>query len=228
MRSREAETLSDWLASVLELGDVCLNIGASTRHFREVDQPHIKTRFLDPLEARGVRFVHCDLKPDEGVDETGDVLDPAFRERLKKHGAQLIVCSNLLEHLTDPKAFADACADLVSPGGYAAFTVPFKYPYHADPIDTMFRPSPEELAAMLPAGWTVVRSQALVDGTYWSDLRKRGNPFLLALRHAARVALPFYRPGQWRGMASRLTFLLRPYRVSMVLAKKTGRPINSV
>jgi len=220
MRPEEAETLAGWVRELaLPSGSVCLNIGSSTAHFREEEQPHINARFIAPLEAAGLRFVHCDMKAASGVDEVGDILDPRFRVTLKRHRARLLVCSNLLEHLTDPKAFALACGDLLVEGGYGLFTVPSSYPYHPDPIDTMLRPSPEELAAFLP-GWTVMKARELKTGSYWQDLKKTGSPINRLARHAARVALPFYRPHTWRTNASRLLWLFRPYRVSLALLKK--------
>jgi hypothetical protein len=32
-------------------------------------------------------------------------------------------------------------------------TGPYNYPYHADPIDTMYRPSPKDLKKLLPFSW---------------------------------------------------------------------------
>ena len=220
MRPEEADTLTRWVRELkLERGTVCLNVGSSTRHFREIDQPHVAGRFVRPLEEDGIRFVHCDMKQADGVDEVGDILDPAFRARLKKHQAGLLVCSNLLEHLTDPEQFAQACGELVTEGGYGLFSVPSSYPYHPDPIDTMLRLKPDKLAALLP-GWAVVRAGELQAGNYWNDLKRAGSPLKRLVRHAARVALPFYRPAQWRENASRLSWLLRPYRVSIVLLEK--------
>jgi SAM-dependent methyltransferase len=220
MRPEEAEKLANW-ALELELppGATCLNIGSSTGEFRKVAQPHIQDRLIRPLEEAGVRLVHCDMKVDEGVDEVGDILDPEFRSHLKRHRAQLLICSNLLEHLEDPRAFARACGDLVVEGGYGLFSVPFSYPYHPDPIDTMLRPSPRELAEFLP-GWTLVKSGELAAGSFWEDLRKTGQPVSRLLRHTARVVMPFYRPWAWRACASRMLWLARPYRVSMVLMQK--------
>ena len=98
MRPREAETLAKWVLDLgLPAGSVCLNIGSSTKRFREVDQPHIAEKFIAPLEASGLRFIHCDMKQAAGVDEVGDILDPRFRDRLKSYQADLLVCSNLLE-----------------------------------------------------------------------------------------------------------------------------------
>lgn len=220
MRREEADTLARWVRELkLAPGTTCLNIGSSTREFREQQQPHVAERFIRPLEQDGIRFVHCDMKEAEGVDEVGDVLDPAFRDRLKRHQATLLVCSNLLEHLTDPQRFASACAELVKEGGYGIFSVPLAYPYHPDPIDTMLRVTPRQLAAMLP-DWSVVRSEEIGAGNYWRDLKESGAPLSRLIRQMARVALPFYRPGQWRANAGRLSWLFRTYRVSVVLLQK--------
>lgn len=220
MRPEEAETLAHWVRELgLAPGSTCLNIGSSTGEFREQAQPHIAERFIRPLEREGIRFVHCDMKAAEGVDEVGDILDPAFRARLREYDASLLVCSNLLEHLTDPQSFANACAELVKEGGYGLFSVPLSYPYHPDPIDTMLRLTPKQLAAMIP-GWAVVRSDEIEAGNYWRDLRASGEGLSRLIRQIGRVALPFYRPHQWRANASRLSWLGRTYRVSMVLLSK--------
>ena len=140
MRPEEADMLAQWVRELgLARGSVCLNLGSSTKAFREQAQPHIAQRFIRPLERDGIRFVHCDMKQAEGVDEIGDILDPGFRSRLRSYGASLLVCSNLLEHLTEPQRFASACGDLVNEGSYALFSVPRSYPYHPDPIDTLLR-----------------------------------------------------------------------------------------
>ncbi len=220
MRPSEARTLAGLVLGLhLKPGAVCLNVGSSTKKFREVEQPHIGREFIEPLEAAGLRFIHCDMKKAAGVDEVGDILDPDFRARLRKYDAQLLVCSNLLEHLTNPQEFAHACGELLTGGGFALFSVPSSYPYHPDPIDTMFRPTPQEITAMLP-GWSVVRTVELEVGDYRQDLRMTGKPAVTLLKHLARVMLPFYRPRHWRALASRLRWLFRPYRLSIVLLQK--------
>lgn len=222
MRPEEADTLTRWVRELgLEPGAVCLNIGSSTKEFREEQQPHVFERFIQPLESDGIRFVHSDMKQAEGVDEVGDILDPDFRERLRRYDAALLVCSNLLEHLTEPQRFANVCAQLVREGGYGLFSVPRSYPYHPDPIDTMLRLTPRQLAAMMP-DWAVVRSGEIEAGNYWRDLRASGEGLSRLVRQIGRVAMPFYRPHQWLANASRLSWLMRTYRVSIVLLQKPG------
>jgi SAM-dependent methyltransferase len=220
MRPEEAAEIARWVRDLeLPPGAVCLNIGSSTKWFRTEKQPHIDRLLFGPLEKAGLRVVHCDMKTQEGVDEVGDVLDPAVQERLRSYNADLLICSNLLEHLTDPQSFARACGSLVKPGGYGLFTVPYKYPYHADPIDTMLRPSPDELARFL-SGWQVIKAVDKPVGSYRAELAANPSPLLTLAKHIGRVLLPFYRPAHWMPLVQRLTYLFRPYRQSMLLARK--------
>jgi SAM-dependent methyltransferase len=220
MRQQEAARMAEWIGALsLARGAVCLNIGSSTERFRMHSQPHIDRLVFAPLRQSGVRVVHCDLKDDPGVDLVGDVLDSTFQAQLRSMDAQLLICSNLLEHLVDPHAFAAACASLVAPGGYALFTVPADYPFHPDPIDTLFRPSPEQLAAIFP-DWEVIESEQLACGNFWHDLKQGGAFWRKAGRHLLRLAAPFYKPRYWLASAHRLLWLVREYRVSLLLVRK--------
>lgn len=224
MRIEEARRLREWIADLaLPPRSVVLNVGSSTGDFRRRQQPHIHAELFAPLEAAGLRVIHCDLKAADGVDEVGDVLDPAFRERMRDYEADVMICSNLLEHLTDPRTFAAACGDLVKPGGHCLITVPYSYPYHPDPIDTMLRPSPQELATMLP-NFTLERAEVLESGTFIDDLNAGGRPVYVLANQLARTAMPFYRPSQWRHIAHRLLWLFRPFTVSMVQVGKPSAP----
>lgn len=212
MLPAEAQAIEAWVADLrLAPGTVCLNLGSSTSEFRSVQQPHVG-RLMTALERQGLRIVHCDLKAEAGVDEAGDLLDPTYRERLIGYRAGLLLCSNLLEHLTDPRPFAKAAGDLVAAGGYGLFTVPRSFPYHPDPIDTYFRPTPKDLASLLP-GWEQVRAEELQAGRLRLGAKE-------ATRLAARVALPFYRPDQWYSKAHQLLWLFRPFVQTMVLLRK--------
>jgi SAM-dependent methyltransferase len=116
-----------------------------------------------------VRIVNLDLKEDEGVDLVGDVLDPHFQTQLRALHPRLVMCSNLLEHLTDPVAFAHACARIVEPGGFLLITGPYCYPYHLDPIDTLYRPGPDEIRRLFP-NFRCLHEAVVPDSTYLDDL----------------------------------------------------------
>lgn len=220
MRVEEAERIAELVRRLgLPRGAVCLNIGSSTGRFREIEQPHIYQRLIAPVQAAGIRIVHCDVKPAEGVDLVGDVLDANFQDTLSAHQPDVLLCCNILEHLTDPQMFADACAKLVRPGGYMIVSVPLSYPYHADPVDTMLRLTPEQLRTFFPS-WEFAHGEIVQSQTFLQEsLAKPKGAWSLG-KHIANVLLPFYRRNQWLTKAHRLLWLFRPYKVSVALLRK--------
>src|SRR6218665_2330526 len=132
-----------------------LNLGASTRAFREQAKPHIERELFAPFRAAGVSVFHSDLKQADGVDLAGDIMNPEVRADLKGRGFRALLIAHMLEHVRDRAAVTAACEDIVGPGGLILATVPSSFPYHADPIDTGYRPDPETLAAALAANQTL-------------------------------------------------------------------------
>src|SRR2546428_10218391 len=78
-----------------------LNIGSSTAHFRMVRQPWIDALVFAPLRAQGHVVKHLDMKSGEGIDLVGDLMAPTLAESLRSFGFRSVVCSNVLEHVTD-------------------------------------------------------------------------------------------------------------------------------
>jgi hypothetical protein len=204
---------------LLELRDISplLNLGSSTRDFREAIQPHIERELFAPLREAGVKVVHCDLKEDEGVDFAGDILEPEVIGRLKGMQFKCILLSNLLEHVRDREAVAVACEEIVGPGGFIVATVPSSYPFHADPIDTYYRPSPTELAK------TFVNSELLIgeeveEPTYAEELRARGISVAGELMRTALWSLIFFvRPRSAAARLHRWRWYSKPRRVAIAL-----------
>lgn len=135
--------------SGLELKPGCavLNIGSSDAPFLAT-QPYIDSDVFAPLRARGCTIANLDIRPAAPGDYQADITEKGLPARLGRRFG-LVVCTSLLEHVTDRAAALDNIAALAEAGGHILLTVPGKYPYHPDPIDTMYRPSAEELAAEL-------------------------------------------------------------------------------
>jgi hypothetical protein len=153
MMKCDAVWLSGTLAkfSVAELSPV-LNLGSSTLAFRTTEQPYIQELIVAPMEARGVRMVHTDLKHAPGVDIAGDIFDDADFARLKAVGVRSVICTHMFEHVVDRAERQRRILDLCPENGLYFVTVPSSYPEHNDPIDTLFRPTPEGLAAVFGGG----------------------------------------------------------------------------
>lgn len=194
-----------------------LNLGSSTREFREVAKPHIARELFGPLEAAGVAIVHSDLKQGEGVDLVGDILNPAMMADLKARGFRCVLLSNLLEHVRDRAAVTAACEEIVGPGGLILASVPSSYPYHADPIDTGYRPAPPELAASFRRS-VPLQAEEVTGRTYKEDMKARGSSFWVELGRTLLFGLvSFARPKSFAARVHRWLWYRRPYRVSVVL-----------
>jgi len=149
MFAAEARWLRDRLdAFPTERLSPLLNLGSGDAQFREKRQPWIAAELFRPLAVRGVAVVHVDLRAAPGVDVRADLTDPDDLSRLRALRPKALLCCNLLEHVREPALLARHAFDLLGAGGLVFATVPFSYPHHADPIDTMYRPSPAEIARL--------------------------------------------------------------------------------
>jgi hypothetical protein len=151
-----------------------LNIGSSTLEFRTQIQPHIEQNMFGPLRARGGSVYHLDVKSAPGVDIVGDLLDPAFLKKIIQLKIRAAIVSNLLEHVTLRQQICDVVMNILPPGGYLFISGPQKYPYHADPIDTMFRPTIDEVHAHFPE--TKIIDSAVINSGNWRQWDVRAWP----------------------------------------------------
>ncbi|HEY5720997.1 MAG TPA: hypothetical protein VIT45_01615 [Allosphingosinicella sp.] len=196
-----------------------LNLGSSTARFRETVQPHIERDLFAPLREAGVEAVHCDLKAGAGVDVAGDVLDPETAAKLKARGFGCILVANLLEHVRDREALVRACEEIAGPGGLILATVPSSYPYHADPFDSRYRPSPQALAAAFGRSETLL-AEEIVGPTYAEELRAAGSSAWKAMAATAiRLPIAWARPKSFASRLHRWRWYRRPYRVSIALVR---------
>lgn len=204
-----------------------LNLGSQTGQFRKTEQPWLERYIFEPLQRRG-KVVHSDMQSGEGIDLSGDLSDPAFREHLRSMRFQSIVCSNLLEHVANREEFVRYVTPILPVGGLLFVSVPNRFPYHPDPIDTLYRPTPDELAALFP-GMEVI-DKAIVDcGTYsryllssfcWSPLRffgkfipRRTKAVAATVASASDAGSPVKRLFPW---------LFRSFRASCIILRKTS------
>ena len=194
-----------------------LNLGSGSAARREATQPWVNDQVFRPLRERGVGITHIDIRELEGVDILADLTNPTDILRLSVFRPKALLCCNLLEHVREPDRLARHCLDLLSIGGLVFVTVPFSYPYHRDPIDTMYRPSPAELAALF-ADARLLEGTILGAGeTYRDEVRER--PWIL-LRHVLRFPVPFLSVARWRRSMVRLYWLLAEYQVTCAVFEK--------
>jgi glycosyltransferase involved in cell wall biosynthesis len=195
-----------------------LNIGCSTLEFRTQTQPYIDQNIFAPLRARGGKVIHLDIKAAPGVDMVGDLLDPAFLHRISQMHVRTAMISNLFEHVTVREEICNVVMRILPPGGHVFVSGPYQYPYHADPIDTLFRPTVAEMHGHFPG--TGIVDSAIIDSGNWRQWNKaeRGRPLGRAL---ARLFLPFYRPVKWLEVVRQTPYVFRHITAFAVVLRKS-------
>ncbi len=166
-----------WFArQFANMGDAALypmlNVGSHTEAFRVREQPWIDRHLFARARRRRLPVVHTDLRSAPGVDLVGDLTDPVFVADLASRRFRSVMCNNLLEHLQVREPIVHGVLAAVEPGGYLFVSCPFSFPYHPDPIDTMYRPTPRELADLFP-GTRLVTSQVVECGNLLTYLAAR-------------------------------------------------------
>ena len=195
-----------------------LNIGSSNVGFREKVQPWIESEIFSPLRQRGIKVLHHDLHEDAGIDIAGDLADPALWDRLRSMCIKTLVCCNVLEHVVEPEPLCKRMEGIIPPGGYILVTAPKRFPYHPDPIDTMFRPNVSELAELFP-GCRMICGETIDCGTGWDyvggSLRGLITKTLYRLRGMKGH-------GGIRGSGSFAPWLFRKFWQTCILVQKSG------
>jgi hypothetical protein len=219
MLAKEARWIGHALAPIEthELTPV-LNVGSATSAFREQVQPWIEREIFAPLRARGVQVEHTDIQHGAGVDLVGDLSDNSFVNRLAARRYRSLLCCNLLEHVDKPAEVATKLQSLVMAGGFLVVTVPRSFPYHPDPIDTMFRPDAAQLSQLFP-GCRLVEATILNCGTGWDYVDR--NPMVLLSKIKRRLSTRKDHGGM-SGTTSFLPWLFRTFKQTCVLLQKNS------
>ena len=194
-----------------------VNIGSCTGIYRSKTQPHIDRFLFMPLKNQNLKVIHVDIQKAPGVDLSGDLSNPSFQATLKQLQAKSVFCNHLLEHVTNPKSICDFILELLPENGYIFVSCPFKYPYHPDPIDTLFRPGIQELADLFPN--TRIIEATVIHSRFFSTMKPYFIPFYLVLK-LIRLFLPFYKPRNWIQAWVNLPYLVTGYHGTCLIAQK--------
>jgi hypothetical protein len=194
-----------------------INVGSSTLEFRTRVQPYIEQNIFDPLRRRGGSVYHIDIKSAPGVDLVGDLLDPTFLKQIDRLKIRSAMLCNFLEHVVSRQEICDVVMKIIPTGGYLFISGPYKYPYHADPIDTMFRPTIEEMHAHFPG--TRIIDSAIINSGSWRqwDVAERGRPLG---RTIVRLLIPFYHPKKWWKLVRQAPYIFKDISAFVLILRK--------
>lgn len=190
----EARRIGDWLAQLpdSELSPF-VNIGSGTFDFRLRQQPWVDEHIFSPLRGRRIPVTHVEIREGPGIDLVADILSDEGYEKIAALKPNLILLSNVIEHVYEPARMVERCREALAPGGRLLITVPRSYPHHTK-IDTMLRPTPQEVARWAPKA-RVEQSTILETEYHWHEIAR--NPR--------------------KAMLAKAKWLFKPYTVSMLM-----------
>lgn len=134
-------------------GGSALDAGCGAQPFRGI------------IERAGMRYAGLDTQRQPGVNtDYICAIDGELPPELHGRTFDLILCSEVLEHVADWSAAWSNLARLLAPGGSLILTCPFVYPLHEEPYD-FFRPTEH-----------AIRHYAAKHGLAVGEYRRLGGP----------------------------------------------------
>ncbi len=222
MLVEEAKWLGEKLCALGKEYFPMVNIGSSTEVFRKQIQPHIDEYIFKPLEEQGKKVIHADIKNAEGVDLVGDLNDENFIQQVRNMEIKGVICSNLLEHVTSPQTICGQLENMVGSDGIIVISVPYRYPYHKDPIDTKFRPSIDELCQLFQKS-SLIQGKIIISPdnqarSLWNNFRK--GKLLHIFNIVKKWILPLHGMDEWKKARGDIFNLFKPFQVTCIILKK--------
>jgi hypothetical protein len=195
-----------------------INLGSGNVEQLKKTKPWVSKNVFDLFKKQKAKILHVDAENFPGVDIVQDLSQPnslVFCDSLK--GSKLFILANVLEHIPK-KAHAEFLTKIYSKmksKDGLIITVPYDYPYHADPIDTMYRPSPNELKKLLPLTW--LKGEIVIAGSYKDEFRRMN--ILKKFRKLLKPLWIFQKPSKWLEN-HRLFYLFKPYQITIAFGIK--------
>jgi len=144
-----------------------INLGSGNAEQLNRNKPWVSMHVFNLFEKSKAKILHVDAEDFPGVDIVQDLSLPnplSFCDHLK--GSKLFILASVLEHI--PKEahaeFLKRIYSKMKSKDGLIITLPCDYPYHADPIDNMYRPSLNELKKLLPLIW--LEAEIVSAGSY--------------------------------------------------------------
>ena len=195
-----------------------INLGSGNREQLKKTKPWVSKNVFDLFKKQKAKILHVDAENFPGVDIVQDLSQPnslSFCDKLK--GSKLFILANVLEHIPK-KVYAEFLNKIYSKMNSKdglIIMVPYGYPYHADPIDTKYRPSPNELNQLLPLTW--LEDEIVSAGSYKEEFR-RMNVFK-KIRTLLKPLWILQKPTKWLEN-HRLFYLFKQYQITIVFGIK--------
>jgi len=195
-----------------------INLGSGNVKQLRQNKPWINEYVFAYLKKINTKILHVDTEKFPGVDIIQDLSLPnslSFCDKL--NGSKLFILANVMEHIPKSahKPFLKKIYKKMNSNDGLIISVPYDYPYHADPIDNMYRPRPNDLKVLLPLKWKA--SEIINAGSYWEEFINM-NTFK-KIRKLLKPIWIFQTPKKYLEN-HRLLYLFKNYQITIVFGIK--------
>jgi hypothetical protein len=192
-----------------------INLGSGDVDKLKNDKPWVFENVFLPLKISGANIIHSDFKNFGGVTHVCDLrLPEALSFTKDMHGPKLFILANVLEHVpkTARNNILNKIFSAMKKDDGLLVTVPNQYPYHPDPIDTLYRPSPQDLYGLIKLNW--IEGKVIAAGSYREEFLNMKT--LKKIRKILKIFFPFQSPKEYLNNLHRFLYLFKKYKVTLV------------
>jgi SAM-dependent methyltransferase len=137
------------------------------------------------------RYETVDVRPEVQPTFLADI--QRLTEAVPESSFDVVICTEVLEHVPDPRIAVEQIRRVLKPGGWLLATTPFMVPYHPDPRD-YWRMTSEAWGVLLES-WT--HASVATHGNQWLALWYLASMGLGApIRLLNRIVFPLFRGGR--------------------------------
>lgn len=144
MFHQESQWIVESLTPMAHAIRTAIDVGAGSDRYANRSQNRSVYTFL---AQHAIALSTLDNDPKSRCNYHHDIAEVVDLSRLMPT-FDLVLCTSVLEHVTDLQQAKRNLAGLVKQGGYLLVTVPNKYPPHQSPIDNGYRPTAGELESL--------------------------------------------------------------------------------
>jgi len=216
MRLEESLIIEKLIAKKKGESYIAVNLGSGDINNLLLKKPWIEKNIFSHFKKK----IDIDKIAFDDVDIFGDLANPSIYKSIKKIECnKIFFLCNVLEHVPSKnrKIILNNIYACMNSGDGLIISVPYDYPYHADPIDTMYRPSAKALSREINLKWQKIIT--IESGRYIEEFLRM--PILKKIR---RILKPFWilqKPSSYIHNFHQLFYLFKSYKVSIVYGIKS-------
>jgi hypothetical protein len=215
MRLEESLAIKKIISKDMNNFDIAINLGSGNVNDLNRNKPWIEKNVF----FRFKKVIHVDFTQYDSVNIVGDLRDLSIYPDIKKiTGKKIFFLCNVLEHVRakDRKKILNNIYQCMNLADRLIISVPYDYPYHADPIDSLYRPSAEAISREISIRWK--NKMVIKTGHFICEFKR-----MSLFKKIRRLLKPFWilqKPSSYLHHVHSLFYLFKPYKVSIVYGIK--------